>query len=121
MIRRPPRSTRTYTLSPHPTLVRSAALVYVSDHGESLGEDSRYLDGVPRAIAPSQQTQVPMAMWFSPGFARQQGLDLDCVRHVAGEPASHDNLFPTILGMFRVRTGVYAPELDLLRHCEYAR
>src|SRR3546814_12569103 len=62
-----------------------------------------------------------MVMWFSPGFARQQGLDLDCVRHVAGEPASHDNLFPTILGMFRVRTGVYAPELDLLRPCAYAR
>src|SRR3546814_4599365 len=53
------------------------ALVYVSDHGESLGEDSLYLHGVPRAIAPSQQTQVPMVMWFSPGFARQQGLDLD--------------------------------------------
>src|SRR3546814_4110410 len=77
------------------------ALVYVSDHGESLGEDSLYLHGVPRAIAPSQQTQVPMVMWFSPGFARQQGLDLDCVRHVAGEPASHDNLFPTILEIGR--------------------
>src|SRR3546814_15353383 len=62
-----------------------------------------------------------MVMWFSPGFARQQGLDLDCVRHVAGEPARHDNLFPTILGMFRVRTRVYAPEPDLLRHCAYAR
>src|SRR3546814_2750633 len=97
------------------------ALVYVSDHGESLGEDSLYLHGVPRAIAPSKQTQVPMVMWFSPGFARQQGLDLDCVRHVAGEPASHDHLFPTILGMFRLRTGVSAPALDLLRHCAYAR
>ena len=94
------------------------AFVYVSDHGESLGEDRLYLHGVPRAIAPSQQTQVPMVMWFSPGFARQRGLDLDCMRHVAEEPASHDNLFPTILGMFRVRTSVYVPELDLLRRCE---
>src|SRR3546814_3254838 len=77
MIRRPPRSTRTDTLFPYTTLFRSqpgydTALVYVSDHGESLGEDSLYLHGVPRAIAPSQQTQVPMVMWFSPGFARQQ-------------------------------------------------
>src|SRR3546814_6748944 len=91
MIRRPPRSTRTDTLFPYTTLFRSqpgydTALVYVSDHGESLGEDSLYLHGVPRAIAPSQLTQVPMVMWFSPGFARQQGLDLACVRHVAGEP-----------------------------------
>lgn len=94
------------------------ALVYVSDHGESLGENRLYLHGVPRAIAPSQQIRVPMVMWFSPGFARRQGLDLDCMRRIAGEPASHDNLFPTILGMFRVRTSVYAPELDLLRRCE---
>src|SRR5690606_17249096 len=94
------------------------ALVYVSDHGESLGENRLYLHGVPRAIAPDQQTQVPMVMWFSPGFVRRQGLDLDCMRRISGDPASHDNLFPTILGMFRVRTGVYAPELDLLRRCE---
>src|SRR3546814_16953574 len=72
----------------------------------SLGENRLYLHGVPRAIAPSQQTQVPMVMWFSPGFARQRGLDLDCVRQVADEPASHDNLFPTILGMFQVRTEI---------------
>lgn len=97
------------------------ALIYVSDHGESLGENRLYLHGVPRAIAPSQQTRVPMVMWFSPGFARQEGLDLECMRHIADEPASHDNLFPTILGMFRVRTGIYDSKLDLLRRCEHAR
>jgi lipid A ethanolaminephosphotransferase len=96
------------------------ALVYVSDHGESLGENGLFLHGVPHAIAPSQQTHVPMVMWFSPGFARRQGLDLACVRQVAQGPASHDNLFPTILGMFRVRTSLYEPGLDLLRRCERA-
>jgi lipid A ethanolaminephosphotransferase len=95
-----------------------SALIYVSDHGESLGENGLFLHGVPRAIAPSQQTRVPMVMWFSPGFARQQGLDLDCVRQVAEEPASHDNLFPTILRLFQVQTGIYDPKLDLLRRCE---
>ncbi|HVI58923.1 MAG TPA: phosphoethanolamine--lipid A transferase [Luteimonas sp.] len=97
------------------------ALVYVSDHGESLGENGLFLHGVPHAIAPSQQTHVPMVMWFSPGFARRQGLDLACVRQIAQGPASHDNLFPTILGMFRVRTRLYDPQLDLLRRCERAR
>jgi lipid A ethanolaminephosphotransferase len=97
------------------------ALIYVSDHGESLGENRLYLHGVPRAIAPSQQTRVPMVMWFSPGFARQEGLDLECMRHIADEPASHDNLFPTILGMFQVQTGIYDPKLDLLRRCEHAQ
>ena len=93
------------------------ALVYVSDHGESLGENGLFLHGVPRAIAPSQQTHVPMVMWFSPGFVRGQGLDLPCMRQVAEAPASHDNLFPTILGMFGVRTAVYDPAFDLLKGC----
>jgi lipid A ethanolaminephosphotransferase len=97
-----------------------SALVYVSDHGESLGENGLFLHGVPQAIAPSQQTHVPMVMWFSPGFARQLGLDLGCVRQVAEESASHDNLFPTILGMFRVQTSIYDPKLDLLRRCGHA-
>jgi len=98
-----------------------SALVYVSDHGESLGENGLFLHGVPRAIAPTQQTRVPMVMWFSPGFAQQQRLDLACLRQVAEEPASHDNLFPTILGMFQVQTGIYEPKLDLLRGCEHTR
>jgi lipid A ethanolaminephosphotransferase len=98
-----------------------SALVYVSDHGESLGENGLFLHGVPHAIAPSQQTRVPMVMWFSPGFAHQEGLDLECMRHIADEPASHDNLFPTILGMFQVQTGIYDPKLDLLRRCEHAQ
>jgi len=97
-----------------------SALVYVSDHGESLGEDGLFLHGVPRAIAPSQQTHVPMVMWFSPGFAGQQGLDLACVRDAADASASHDNLFPTILGMFEVQTAIYDPKLDLLRRCKHA-
>lgn len=97
------------------------ALVYVSDHGESLGENGLFLHGVPRAIAPSQQTHVPMVMWFSPGFARRQGIDLGCLRHVADEPASHDNVFPTVLGMLQVRTGIYEPKFDLLHGCKRPR
>jgi len=98
-----------------------SALIYVSDHGESLGENGLFLHGVPQAIAPSQQTRVPMAMWFSPGFASQSGLDLACMRRAADEAASHDNLFPTILGLFQVRTALYDPKLDLLRRCERAQ
>src|SRR3546814_3971479 len=88
MIRLPPRSTRTYTLFPYPSLCRSlrqvdeydTALLYLSDHGESLGENGLYLHGMPYAIAPPQQLRVPMLMWFSPRFAADAGLDLSCLR-----------------------------------------
>jgi len=41
------------------------ALVYASDHGESLGEHGLYLHGVPCAIAPDVQKKVPMLIWAS--------------------------------------------------------
>ncbi|MFL6694159.1 MAG: phosphoethanolamine transferase [Ramlibacter sp.] len=93
------------------------AMLYVSDHGESLGESGLYLHGVPFAIAPDVQTHVPMVAWVSPSFARSTGLDEACLRSHAAQPASHDNLFHTLLGAFDVQTQVYDPGMDLLRPC----
>jgi lipid A ethanolaminephosphotransferase len=97
------------------------AMLYVSDHGESLGEAGLYLHGVPYAIAPDVQLRVPMVMWFSQAYARGAGLDLGCLRGRAGEPASHDNLFHTALAAMDVQTSVYDPALDLLRPCRRAQ
>ena len=97
-----------------------SALIYVSDHGESLGEKGLFLHGMPYAIAPQEQTHVPMVMWFSPGFVRDSGLDTGCLRRVAAQPASHDNLFPSVLGLFQVSTKVYRPAGDLFAPCRRA-
>ncbi len=99
---------------------RDTALLYVSDHGESLGEDGLFLHGVPYAIAPQTQLKVPMVMWFSPGMRADRGIDLACMRQAARRPASHDNLFHSVLGLMQVRTPEYLPALDLLKACERA-
>ncbi|MCL7714375.1 phosphoethanolamine transferase [Stenotrophomonas mori] len=93
------------------------ALIYLSDHGESLGEKGLYLHGMPYAIAPAEQTRVPMTMWFSPGFAAARGLDLACLRARARQRSDHDNLFPSVLGLMQVGTGVYQRERDLFAGC----
>ena len=93
------------------------AMVYVSDHGESLGENGLYLHGVPYSIAPKVQTEVPMVMWFSPSYTRSFGLDTDCLRKRAAEPANHDNLFHSVLGLLDVRTTIYESSLDLAAGC----
>jgi lipid A ethanolaminephosphotransferase len=93
------------------------ALVYVSDHGESLGEHNLFLHGMPRAIAPREQTQVPMVMWMSPGFSAGLGLDTDCLRSQAAAPLSHDNLFHSVLGLLDVQTSIYDSKLDLAQPC----
>lgn len=97
-----------------------SALVYVSDHGESLGENNLYLHGLPYAIAPKEQKQVPMVMWLSPGLARAAALDAACLQRRAAQPASHDNLFHTLLGLFDVKTALYEPQWDLAGGCRTA-
>ncbi len=93
------------------------AMIYLSDHGESLGESNLFLHGLPWAIAPEVQKRVPMVMWFSDGLARQERLDLDCLRRRAAQPAAHDHLFHTLLGLLDVRTALHEPALDLLAGC----
>lgn len=93
------------------------AMVYVSDHGESLGENGLYLHGVPYAIAPDVQLKVPMVLWLSPRWMQSRGVDRQCLRSRLDAPASHDNLFSTVLGLMQVGTRVYEPGLDLLAGC----
>ncbi|MFT3816984.1 MAG: phosphoethanolamine--lipid A transferase [Rubrivivax sp.] len=97
-----------------------SALLYVSDHGESLGEANLYLHGLPYAIAPAVQKQVPMLMWFSAGFARTRGLDLGCLKARAAAPAAHDHVFHTVLGLLDVHTALYDPAWDLGAPCRQA-
>ncbi len=93
------------------------AMIYLSDHGESLGEKGLYLHGMPYAIAPQEQTRVPMVMWFSPGFVADRGLDMNCVRHRASQPTDQDNLFPSVLGLMQVQTSVYDRSRDVFAQC----
>ena len=97
---------------------RDVALIYVSDHGESLGERGMYLHGTPYFIAPREQTQVPMMMWFSTEFSHNAGLDLACMRGNALHRAySHDNVFHSLLGLFGVSSTVYQRDLDVFAGC----
>jgi lipid A ethanolaminephosphotransferase len=79
-------------------------LFYVSDHGESLGENGLYLHGVPYALAPEQQTHVPMVTWLSEGLQQRSGVRTDCLRERAERPVSHDHLFHSVLGLMDVTT-----------------
>ena len=99
------------------TQQRPTALVYVSDHGESLGEKGLYLHGMPYRMAPTEQTHVPMLTWASKPLQQAQGLRLDCLRAQAAQPWSHDNLFHTMLGLTRVSTTARDGTLDMLAQC----
>ena len=98
-----------------------SAVLYVSDHGESLGEKGVYLHSTPYAIAPKEQTHVPMIMWFSPLWHKNEGMDAACLRRNAQTQAySHDNFYSTVFGtldMDSTTSQTYRPELDILASC----
>ncbi len=92
-------------------------LIYVSDHGESLGENAVYLHAAPYFIAPDEQTHVPFVLWMSEGYLARSQTDVTCVRARAARPASHDDLYHTMLGALGVRSVPYRAENDLLSAC----
>lgn len=96
-------------------------LIYVSDHGESLGEHRLYLHGLPYMIAPKEQTSVPLVMWFSQSLTEKIGLKKECLIERARQNASHDYLSHTLLGLLMVETDVYNPEFDLTATCRTTR
>lgn len=93
------------------------ALIYLSDHGESLGEDGLYLHAAPQFMAPEVQTKVPFLLWLGQGFHSAMRLDDACLRAAATRPVSHDNLFHTVLGLLDISTQVRDPSLDLATPC----
>lgn len=95
----------------------NTALLYVSDHGESLGEKNLYLHGMPYLLAPQEQKHVPMFFWFSPGFELDNKIDRTCLQAKTAQAYSHDNLFHTLLGALNISTRLYKQELDILQSC----
>jgi lipid A ethanolaminephosphotransferase len=97
------------------------ALVYVSDHGESLGEKGLFLHGLPYRIAPREQTRVPMVWWLGPRWSPGVGLSVSCAREALEQAArsevAHDHLFHTMLGLLDVRTALHEPSLDFFHPC----
>jgi lipid A ethanolaminephosphotransferase len=88
------------------------AMLYISDHGESLGEHGVYLHAMPYFIAPKEQIHIPWIMWFSKDFKiKRQHLSLQL-----NNKLSHDNLFHSILGLYQIKTSLYDPKLDIFNN-----
>ncbi len=93
------------------------SLVYISDHGESLGENNLYLHGLPYALAPKEQKHVPWVTWLSPAIQNRLTLSPTCLNKLGDRALTHDNMFHSVLGLMDVQTEVYQPDLDVYRSC----
>lgn len=94
------------------------SLLYVSDHGESLGESGLYLHGAPYFMAPDTQTKVPMILWISPSYQDQFKIDQACLEGISDDPFSHANLFHSVLGLLDIEVDVRDDSLDIISACK---
>jgi lipid A ethanolaminephosphotransferase len=95
----------------------ATALIYLSDHGESLGESNLYLHGMPYALAPDVQKHIPMLLWLSPRYQQAFAVDTGCIAARRDQPVSQDNLFHSILGVLDIETHLYDAKLDIFAGC----
>ncbi|MCS2163421.1 phosphoethanolamine transferase EptA [Scandinavium sp. H11S7] len=99
----------------------TTSLVYLSDHGESLGENGVYLHGLPWSIAPDTQKHVPMVIWLSDDYQQRYKVNYQCLKdHAKANHYSQDNLFSTMLGLAGVSTKEYKASDDILAPCRGA-
>lgn len=96
----------------------NTSMLYMSDHGESLGEKGLYLHGTPYALAPEEQTHVPGLLWLSDTYVKERQVDTECLRKEAqSKQVSQDYLSHSLLSLTGVATSTYKPELDLISGC----
>lgn len=91
-----------------------SAMLYISDHGESLGEKGVYLHGLPYAFAPQEQTHIPMLFWQNKSLVHE---DDNCIKSVSNDTISHDNFFDIVLGITSVSSSQYIESRDILAKC----
>jgi len=89
------------------------AMIYMSDHGESLGENGIYLHGLPYFMAPEAQTHVGSLIWF--GKEISSDFDIEKIKQNKDKKYTHDNLFHTLLGIFEVETKRYNYNMDITK------
>lgn len=89
----------------------ATAVIYVSDHGQSLGENGYYLHGAPVKIAPPEQLRIPFWVWMSPAFKQSRGLSTDGIVRDTTHP--HDFPFHSVMGAFGMQSDIYKPEFDV--------
>ncbi|MBC7524262.1 MAG: phosphoethanolamine--lipid A transferase EptA [Flavobacterium sp.] len=81
-----------------------SAMLFVSDHGESLGENNLYMHGLPMSIAPKQQFEIPFIVWVSDNSAR----------HLKPEKmVSQGYVFHSVLNFLNIQSPIYNEELNI--------
>jgi len=85
---------------------KNALVIYVSDHGEYLGERGMYLHG--QETEDAELRHVPMIWWASDKFIKLHHDKIANMRSHLNDHLSHDNVFHSVLDC----AGIESPVID---------
>ena len=83
----------------------NTAMIYISDHGESLGENKMFMHGLPMKLAPKYQYEIPFLVWTSDHF-RNYKSDLPKV-------LEQHYVFHSVLNLLAIKSPAYNKNLDI--------
>ncbi|MGP2569783.1 phosphoethanolamine--lipid A transferase EptA [Ornithobacterium rhinotracheale] len=83
-----------------------SAMLFVSDHGESLGEKNLYMHGLPKNIAPKEQYEIPFIVWTSNNFKKLKTND----------QLSQNHVFHSVLNFLGISSPIYDEEMNIFKN-----
>tara|TARA_B100000809_G_C15119988_1_gene523952 strand:- start:284 stop:1807 length:1524 start_codon:yes stop_codon:yes gene_type:complete len=83
----------------------SSSMFYVSDHGESLGENNLYMHGIPVSIAPKEQLDIPFIVWTSEDSKQLKEKELLTQHHV----------FHSVLNFLAIESPIYDENMSVFK------
>ena len=83
----------------------NASMIFISDHGESLGENNLYMHGIPVSIAPKEQTDIPFIVWVSDNSKKLKNNEI----------LSQHNVFHSILDFLAIESPIYDKNMSIFK------
>ena len=88
---------------------RRSAMIFISDHGESLGENNVFMHGIPMKLAPKVQYEIPFLVWTSEGFR-----DYKPASELPAVLEQH-YIFHSVLNLLAIDSPVYNKDYDIFK------
>jgi lipid A ethanolaminephosphotransferase len=82
-----------------------STMLYVSDHGESLGENNLYMHGLPVSIAPKEQLDIPFIVWLSDDYKKIK----------SHEELSQNHVFHSVLNFLAIESPIYDENMNIFK------
>jgi lipid A ethanolaminephosphotransferase len=84
----------------------NSTMIFISDHGESLGEKNLYMHGLPLSIAPKEQYEIPFIVWLSDSSKKLKPNKI----------LSQGHVFHSVLNFLKIESPIYNEDLNIFEN-----